>query len=82
MKIKTEFLDVTVTNGYYPGGIKLKDVAKDKLAEIADALPDAFEVAAFDSLRLRSGTDAQATAFGSAQATKKGKMEEVGKGDL
>lgn len=66
MKIKTEFLEVTVTNGHYPGGIKLKDVAKDKLAEIAEALPYAFEVAAFES----------------AQATKKGKMEDVGKGDL
>lgn len=45
MKIKTEFLEVTVTNGHYPGGIKLKDVAKDKLAEIAEAVPYAFEVA-------------------------------------
>jgi hypothetical protein len=44
MKIKTEYLEVTITNGNYPAGIKLKDVHRAGLAEIAEALPDAFEV--------------------------------------
>lgn len=43
MKIKAEYLEVTITNGNYPGGIKLKDVPKAALAEIAEALPYAFE---------------------------------------